>query len=112
MGEGGGVGWDRNFIDASEFISSGMMGVEYPSGIRTPKEEERSYVTPRALSSAESRAEDHQPIWGDLKFLDFGIWIGPVHPFSHLQPATSTVEPRRVWHRAFPPLSAFRCRIR
>ena len=53
------VGCDRNFIDASEFISSVMMGVEYPSGIRTP---ERSYVTPRPLSSAESRAEDHQPI--------------------------------------------------
>ena len=58
----GGVGWDRNFIDASEFISSVMMGAEYPSGIRTPKEEERSYVTPQPLSSAESRAEDHQPI--------------------------------------------------
>ena len=102
------VGWDHNFIDACEFISSVMMGVEYPCGIRTPKEEERAYVIPWALSSAEFRAEDYQLIWGDTKFLDFGIWMGLAHSFSHLQPDASTVEPRRVWHRACPPLLAFR----
>src|SRR5258706_2116475 len=74
MGEGGRALWDGTALslDASEFISSATTGVEYSSGIRTPKEEGRSYVTPQSLSSVESSAGGLPVDLGGLKVS--GLW--------------------------------------